>query len=155
VDLIEVDPVGAQATQTVLDGADNVHPRQSLVIGTGPTRMRHLVASTKRSRLPASHLPTNSSVRPTSRARAALGDVGSVDERDAALRARSMMAKEVRSSHWWPKVMVPRHTSETLSPVRPIRRVFIGWVPWGLFRAGVTVSAGGSACTEQPGVNSI
>src|ERR1700730_17877422 len=35
------------------------------------------------------------------------------------------MAREVGSSHWFPKVIVPRQISETFKPVRPKRLIFI------------------------------
>src|SRR5258708_4204884 len=35
------------------------------------------------------------------------------------------MAREVGSSHWFPKVIVPRQISETFKPVRPKRLMFI------------------------------
>src|SRR5262245_56421206 len=36
-----------------------------------------------------------------------------------------MIRKDVASSHWPPKVIVPRQISETTRPVRPIRRCCI------------------------------
>src|SRR5438105_553177 len=53
------------------------------------------------------------------------------------------MAKEVGSSHWWPKVIVPRQTSETFRPVRPTRRVFM---------AGGLGGEGPASCRGVPGL---
>src|SRR5262245_61766120 len=39
--------------------------------------------------------------------------------------ARSRLAKLTPSSHWWPKVIVPRQISDTFSPVDPRRLIFM------------------------------
>src|SRR5262249_4040470 len=49
-----------------------------------------------------------------------------------AAAARSMMANEVRSSHWCPNVIVPRQISDTFNPVLPSRRIFISIKSHGL-----------------------
>ncbi|CAB4719648.1 unannotated protein [freshwater metagenome] len=43
-----------------------------------------------------------------------------------ASAAVSMIETEVSSSHWYPKVIVPRHSGDTLRPVLPKRTCFMG-----------------------------
>src|SRR5262245_12700274 len=62
-----------------------------------------------------------------------------------------MMANEVRSSHWWPKVIVPRQTSDTFSPVRPTLRVFISLSPClATTLAACAPSRGKRSCSPRP-----
>ena len=64
VDLVEVDPVGVQAPERVLDLGDDPAPRDAAVVGVLAHRHQNLVASTTSSRRPLSALPTISSDSP-------------------------------------------------------------------------------------------
>jgi hypothetical protein len=78
--LVEVDPVGAEPTQAVLDLAHDPASRVVNSFGSSPIDPRTLVASTTLSRRPpARALPTISSDSPPE------VDVGGVDEVDARI----------------------------------------------------------------------
>ena len=121
VDLVEVDPVGPEPPERRLAGPDEVEAAQARVVRPRPIRPNALVASTTRSRRPAEGL-----------AQDLLGlavavDVGGVDEVDPGVHApaeqiawpsgTSIPPKPQPS----PKVIVPRQSSLTRTPVR--RRV--------------------------------
>ena len=90
--------------------------------GDGPVGAKHLVASTNRSRRPLSQRPRISSVRPRSASGAPSGYASAVSRKVMpASAAASRMATEAGSSHWKPNVIVPRHSRDTRSPVRPNR----------------------------------
>jgi hypothetical protein len=65
VDLVEVDPVGAQPAQRVLDRAVDPAARAATAVGSSPIGMKNFVASTTSSRRPRSALPTISSDSPS------------------------------------------------------------------------------------------
>lgn len=63
-----------------------------------------------------------------------------------AAAAVSRIAREVGSSHWNPKVIVPRHSRDTWSPVLPSRT----WSIRGPLRQGAGSGRGASAtCAGQ------
>jgi hypothetical protein len=76
VDLVQVDPVGVQAPQRVLDRAEYPAARAALRLRSSPIAPWNFVARTTSSRRPASALPTISSDPP------AAVDVGGVDHVD-------------------------------------------------------------------------
>ena len=84
VDLVEVDVVGPEAAQAVLDRPDDPAARRApLVRASRSSGMPNLVARTNRSRRPASKRPSWLSERARALRRAAAVDVGRVDEGDA------------------------------------------------------------------------
>src|SRR5580700_8794019 len=79
--------------------------------GAGPVGTKHLVATTKLSRLPCSQRPRISSVTPRVESSPPSGYASEL----------SRNARDVGSSHCSPKVIVPRHSLDTWRPVRPSR----------------------------------
>src|SRR5271154_2017681 len=77
---------------------------------------------TQSCRLPLIQRPMISSVRP---ARSSPPPSGYTSELSRnvipPVDARSMIANEVASSHWYPNVIVPRQSLETFKPVEPSR----------------------------------
>src|SRR6478735_4661767 len=99
--------------------------------GPSPICPRHLLARMilSRSLRSAIHLPTMVSVLPRISGVAPSGYTSAVSKKNTpASNALSMIAKEAASSHWLPKVMVPRQISLTLRPVRPSRLIFMAAV---------------------------
>src|SRR5713101_909812 len=80
------------------------------------------------SRRPLSQRPIYSSVLPIVSGVEPRGYALAVSKKKTPLsNALSIMAREVGSSHWFPKVIVPRQISETFKPVRPKRLIFIAF----------------------------
>src|SRR2546429_6486228 len=78
------------------------------------------------SRRPLSQRPIYSSVRPIVSGVEPRGYALAVSKKNTPLsKALSIIAREVGSSHWFPKVIVPRQIFETCSPVRPRYVTFI------------------------------
>src|SRR5437763_8204772 len=78
------------------------------------------------SRRPLSQRPIYSSVRPIVSVVEPRGYALAVSKKKTPLsKALSIIAREVGSSHWFPKVIVPRQISETCSPVSPRYFTFI------------------------------
>src|SRR6266700_1920929 len=78
------------------------------------------------SRRPLSQRPIYSSVRPIVSGVEPRGYALAVSKKNTPLsNALSIIAREVGSSHWFPKVIVPRQIFETCSPVRPRYVTFI------------------------------
>src|SRR6266568_3953921 len=78
------------------------------------------------SRRPLSQRPIYSSVRPIVSGVEPRGYALALSKKKTPLsKALSIIAREVGSSHWFPKVIVPRQISETCSPVRPRYVTFI------------------------------
>src|SRR5437660_1125340 len=78
------------------------------------------------SRRPLSQRPIYSSVRPIVSGVEPRGYALAVSKKKTPLsNALSIIAREVGSSHWFPKVIVPRQIFETCSPVRPRYVTFI------------------------------
>ena len=123
VDLVEVDPVGAETAQAVLAGVDDVAPTVAGHIGrrggverTGRHRKRHFVA-----RMTSSRSTAGERLGDDLLALAGRVDVGGVDEVDPGVEGTWMMATQ---SSWsrlpnWPNIMAPRHRLETCIPVWP------------------------------------
>src|ERR1700736_1229598 len=86
----------------------------------GPIRPTHLVATTRSRRRLASHLPRISSVRPAVSREGGTGYTSAVSRKCMPRsQARSSTAKAAFSSTWEPKIMVPRQSRLTCSPLRP------------------------------------
>ena len=94
-----------------------------------------MVATTNWSRRRSSHWPRIASLRPAVSGDGGTGYTSAQSKKvTPPADALSRMANEVFSSHWWPKVIVPRQISETLRPVRPMRRVCIrGYPVWNKY----------------------
>src|SRR6478735_120195 len=96
--------------------------------GPSPICPRHLLARMilSRSLRSAIHLPTMVSVLPRISGVAPSGYTSAVSKKNTpASNALSMIANDASSSHWLPKVMVPRQISLTFKPVRPRRLIFM------------------------------
>src|SRR5580658_2868106 len=90
--------------------------------GCGPTGQKHFVATTQSCRFPLIHLPMISSVRPARSSPPPSGYTSEVSMKVIPpAAARSRIANEVASSHWYPNVIVPRHSFETFKPADPNR----------------------------------
>ena len=117
MDVVDVDVVGLQAAQAVLDLLLDVQPRHARIVGPAAHRIEDLggddgVLPPALQRLAQHRL----------RHAADIG-VGGIEEVDAGIEAPCPPC--ALASAWsapLPKVMVPRQISETFRPLRPRRR---------------------------------
>ena len=128
VDLVQVNVVGLQAAQAVLAGAQDVLAREALLVrrlahGAPALGRQHDPFARPALGQPAAH----DLLRPPDLLRAAAKGLTTAVSKNVtpASSAASMMAKEASCPAWLPKAIVPRHTSLTWRPVRPIFLVFM------------------------------
>jgi hypothetical protein len=122
VHLVQVDVVGAEPPQRVLDPADDPPARTPREFGSSLIGMKNFVARTTSSRRPARASPTISSETPFEYTSAVSTKL------IPASRARWMIRIEsARSSlPQGPNIIAPRHRGLTCTPVRPSGRNCMG-----------------------------